>query len=213
MAQSSINEVHAELFFGKNAKEAVGLLRQEIRRAGRTARTRANYALEEVRRARRKAKRLQATAAKISRITRWISDKPDEADPAAFIPGIEREGSDILPSSAASFVRFIESVRDIREWGASVQQLKIVKSPPSRSDPLARHFVELMVDLYWHYQRVEPSRARTGQFAEFLAAAWEDLGFSVPKESDGHPKDLATWLAQKREKLPRLKQSNPHQRR
>ena len=37
MAQSSINEVHAELFFGKNAKEAVGLLRQEIRRAGRTA--------------------------------------------------------------------------------------------------------------------------------------------------------------------------------
>lgn len=202
--EPAVNEGHALLFFPKMDPGHGGLelLRKEVSRLGGVAEIRAKHEQEHVRSGRRKIQRLNMTVSKIDRLTRWLPDKPDTMSLAVELArGLEADGS---RSPIQSILHTIESVQDLREWGASLRRFKIAQPSPSRSDPLARHFVDLMVDMYRRYRKKEPPRGRTGPFADFLAAAWIDLKFPVPKAEDGKAKDVITWLGQKAEKAPRL---------
>jgi hypothetical protein len=182
--------------------DCLELLRKEVKRLGRVAEMRSKDEQEDVRSARLNVQRLNMTLDKIVRLTRWLPEKSDVASLAAkYSRGIEPSNTG---SAIQQIVRAIALLQDLREWVPSLRQLKTARPPPSHSDPLARHFVALMVDMYRRYRKKEPPRGRTGPFASFLAAAWTDLKFPVPKAEDGKSKDIITWLGQKAEKAPRL---------
>jgi hypothetical protein len=199
----ALNEKHAALFFpGGDARESLKLLWREVQRYGAIADTRATIERTEIRRARRDMQHLHKTLDKIDRLTRWLPNKADVAGLAADLSrGVAPAGS---RSAIQSLVHTIEATRDLRQWGAALREFKIAKAPPSHSDPLAKHFINLMARMFRFYRKKDPPRGRTGPFVHFLVAAWTDLKFPVPKDNDGNPIDFVTWLGQKVEKVPRL---------
>jgi hypothetical protein len=77
---------------------------------------------------------------------------------------------------------------------AFLRDRKLKKRPhiPSRSDPLARVFIEMMAK-FWR-DRTSKARGDQAAFIRFLAAAWEDLHFPEPIDRKGKPKPLLDWF-------------------
>jgi hypothetical protein len=67
---------------------------------------------------------------------------------------------------------------------------------PSRSDPLARVFIEEMSG-FWKDSRPNALRGDQAAFIRFLVAAWEDLKFPEPVDRKGKPKPLLDWFAER----------------
>lgn len=67
---------------------------------------------------------------------------------------------------------------------------------PSRSDPLARIFIEQMAR-FWKDRASSRVPGDQAAFIRFLAAAWEDLNFPNPVDRAGKPKPLLDWFEER----------------
>ena len=94
----------------------------------------------------------------------------------------------------------IECINEMRALAIELRRFDIAPPPPSRSDPLARYFVEALAAAYKAIRALQPPRSRKGPFVDLLAAAWLDLDFPWPSPDTS----LESWLGQKAEALPTL---------
>jgi len=178
-------------------ESAVKFVRREINRLAGIAVSRAEYENERLPRVREDARRFLKTVDNIAARARMISAK-DVADLASLSAGFETgpDGS-VVPALS----QITANLKSLREWNDELKKSTLRKPRPSHSDPLGRHFVELMSALFHYRLRRYPPAGRTGPFVEALAAAWEDLNLTMPPPS----KELISWLGQKVERAYRLR--------
>lgn len=167
----------------------VRFLRSEINRLARTAAFRAENEICDLPRRRADARRLIKTVDDIVARSRRMPPNHLADLAAGFEPGPHH-------SAAPALSQIYLNLSLLREWSDELKKFRIKKAAPSNSDPLGRHFVTLMCDLFRSRMRQYPPAGRTGPFVEALAAAWEDLRLPQPPSS----KELITWLGQKVEK-------------
>jgi hypothetical protein len=177
---------------GTNRNQLSVLLRQEINRAAQVAVAREYQERIGRRTARKRAKRVLG----------WLD-------------GVEREAAGLFPGDAATnaaeidqgfasnnrasiqaLVQIMEGVKSLSEWAAELRRIGIADPPPPHSDPLARHFIDLMASAYIARLGREPGSGRKGPFVDLVTAAWIDLDFPQPEASD----DLQEWLGTKVER-------------
>jgi len=108
---------------------------------------------------------------------------------------------------AGLLVQTIENIKETGLLAAELRRFDIVPPPPSRSDPLARYFVEAMAEAHIARLSRPPPRGRSGPFVNLLAAAWGDLDFPWPRRDT----PLEDWLGRKVEALPILRTKIPGQ--
>lgn len=74
--------------------------------------------------------------------------------------------------------QIIENLKALHEWTEVLDNHFLIK-PPSEPHPefLARHFVELMLELYTRLTGKIAPKGRSGRFVRFVEAAWEELCF------------------------------------
>jgi hypothetical protein len=101
---------------------------------------------------------------------------------------------------AGLLVQTIESIKEASLLAEELRRLDIAPPPPSRSDPLARYFVEAMAEAHVALLSRPPSHSRMGPFVHLLASAWRDLAFPRPLRDT----PLEDWLGRKVEALPVL---------
>jgi hypothetical protein len=130
----------------------------------------------------------------ISAQTKWITKKD-----AAIWAADMRQGFDPKANPISALVRIHENLTDIQGLRIElISQAKIASPPPPRSKPRLKTYVEMMAQYYEVRTGSRPPRSRTGPFARLAAAAWQDVGFSIPEG-----KDPVSYVGQAIERLNR----------
>jgi hypothetical protein len=174
----------------------IALMRDEVNRAAQIAVARAHHERAARRKERENAKRLIGLFDHVEREVAEIfpaendeGTKNDDATKAAEIAVGFGAGA------ATALVQIIEGFGSLASWVAELRRIGIAEPPPSRSDPLARSFIDAMASAYRARCGEQPPATRSGPFVDLLAAAWSDLGLLVPAGSD-----LPEWLGTKVER-------------
>jgi hypothetical protein len=107
------------------------------------------------------------------------------------------------PPSTGKFISAHETYCALKDFDTKVEALlrdrkvRERKLVPSRSDPLARVFIEEMSGFWQDCAGPNPPSRDQAAFIRFLAAAWEDLKFPEPVDRKGKPKPLLDWFAER----------------
>jgi hypothetical protein len=176
---------------------AIEAPRREVDRAAQIAVARAYHEQHDLPAAREDVRRLLRLLAIVERYAARLP--PDDAAEVAADMAAGFKIPDASPV-AGLLSQIIENINETRFLATEMRRLDMAPPPPSRSDPLARYFVEAMAEAHVARLSRPPPRSRIGPFVRLLAAAWRDLGFPQPPR-DTPPED---WLGQKVEALPVL---------
>ena len=195
----------ADVLFPKaNHATAVEATRREVNRGAQIAIARARHEQHDLRVAREQAQRLVRLLGIVERYAKLLP--PGDAATVAADMAAGFEIPDASPV-AGLLAQTIENIKETGLLAAELRRFEIAPPPPSRSDPLARYFVEAMAEAHIARLSRTPPRGRSGPFVNLLAAAWRDLQFPWP------PRDtpLEDWLGRKVEALPVLATKIPDQ--
>jgi hypothetical protein len=196
-------DAHAGVLFPDVPEDiAVNAIRAEVSRAAQLAAVRARHESVDLRKARGQAKRLIKLLKNVERDSaKWFPTCDVAAAAADLSVGFagKDDASVIQP-----LVQIIESLNSLRDWSAELnKRASLTSPPPSRSDPLARYFVEAMAVAHLARRKKQPPSGRTGPFVDLLEAAWLDLGFPKPTDEEGFDHTLKVWLGTKVEERAR----------
>lgn len=193
-------DAHASVLFPKEKADratAVEATRREVNRAAQVAVARTRHERHDLRVAREQAQRLGRLLTLIERGARRLPPGDAAVVAADIAAGFAHPDAS---SVIGLLVPAIECINEMRALAIELRRFDIAPPPPSRSDPLARYFVEAMAAAYKAIRALQPPRSRKGPFVDLLAAAWLDLDFPWPSPDTS----LESWLGQKAEALPTL---------
>jgi len=167
--------------------------RREINRAAQIAVFHEHHERHELRKARDLARRLDKLLKTLDQETAGLFPEGDSAVIAADIAqGFLKPTSVVAP--------LVEIIDSLRASADMLRRFQIKPSPPSRSDPLARAFLEALGKAYKYWIKTQPPRSRQSAFVKLAAAAWLDLDFPLPRPDTS----LEHWLGTKVERLYRV---------
>jgi hypothetical protein len=116
---------------------------------------------------------------------------------AAVVPFDSKHG---LPP-AEVFIELLKLARELEKTISQAQEFAEqwqVRRPRSSADWQSRTFLKSLIDFWTRAFGRPPSRSAFGPFPRFIAAAWQDVRFPIPKK---HEADVAGWLGEKTVKL------------
>lgn len=197
---------HAGVLFPKAPDDyvAVETVRAEVNRAAQIAKARARHELDDLRKARERAKSLMTLLDNIesNAADDWFPN--DDVAAAAADLSVGFATPEPTFSIAQALVHIIEDIISLRSWAVELRERAIIASPPpSRSDPLARYFIDALAAAHIAWRELEPPSGRTGPFVDLLEAGWLDLGFPKPVDKEGDDSALKIWLGTKVEERAR----------
>ena len=178
---------HVDLLFPKKkgVKPAetipmVEAMRREINRAAQIAVARTQQELEDRPQARALARKLVKALDKVQPLL-----DADLDDLAAGFVAVKQD------RSAA------RAIEQIGSWTRYLgEEFRLIEPSPSRSDPLARNFIEALVQIYIRYRGEPAPCGRSGPFVDLVVDGWIDLCFVTEQEQKKIP-DLDRWIGHK----------------
>lgn len=173
-------------------------LRYEVDRAGRIAFERAMLELFVLPDTIKQARHLHVNlASSIRRLNAFGINR--DADLEAKLGSVFEQKSTHVNGSIEHLNQIFEHISGLSEWFESLNKnFKISKAAPSRSDPLARHYISAMRERFQSAEQGKSPYAncinsRRSIFVDLLADGWRALRFGRDKE------DLEEMLGQKNE--------------